>query len=205
MAVAPLILASASPRRRELLAQLGVEYICKPADIDETPYADESPDAYVRRMALEKAGAARRRHPDSGAWVLAADTTVVVDGAVLGKPQGKEDALRMLAVLSGRAHVVMTAVCLMGASAESTVLVKTRVQFIPLTRPECEAYLESGEAWDKAGAYGIQGLAGAFVAGIDGSYSNVVGLPLSETWQLLRDQGIRTALSPEIAPEAVDE
>lgn len=205
MPVGPLILASASPRRRELLAQLGVECICKPADIDETPYADESPDAYVRRMALQKASAVRRRHPGLGQWVLAADTTVVVDGAVLGKPRDREDALRMLALLSGRAHAVMTAVCLIGSSEESTVLVKTRVQFIALTRHECEAYLDSGEAWDKAGAYGIQGLAGAFVAAIDGSYSNVVGLPLSETWRLLRDQGVPTALTPKASPEVFDE
>jgi len=205
MPVGPLILASASPRRRELLAQLGVECICKPADIDEAPHADESPDAYVCRMAVEKASAARRRHPGLGQWVLAADTTVVVDGAVLGKPLDREDALRMLALLSGRAHVVMTAVCLMGAGEESTVLVQTRVRFMPLARPECEAYLDSGEAWDKAGAYGIQGLAGAFVAAIDGSYSNVVGLPLSETWRLLRDQGVPTALSPKASLEAFDE
>lgn len=205
MPVDTLILASASPRRRDLLAQLGVECICKPADIDETPSADESPDAYVHRMALQKASAVRRRHPGLGQWVLAADTTVVVDGAVLGKPRDREDALRMLALLSGRAHAVMTAVCLIGACEESTVLVKTRVQFIPLTRHECEAYLDSGEAWDKAGAYGIQGLAGAFVAAIDGSYSNVVGLPLSETWRLLRDQGVPTALSPKATPEVFDE
>ncbi len=194
MAELRLILASASPRRRELLAQLGVAYVCDPADVDETPQANEAPGDYVRRMAQEKAAAVAARYPVSGHVVLAADTTVVVGDDVLGKPRDHFHGLAMLARLSGRRHSVLTAVCLRGAAGYSCELVETAVEFVPLSRNTCEAYLATDEPWDKAGGYGIQGLGGAFVRSIQGSYSNVVGLPLCETWQLLASNGITTAL-----------
>ena len=189
-----LILASASPRRRELLTQLGASYDCDPADIDETPLPGELPADYVQRMAECKAACVAGRHPLSEYSVLAADTTVVVDGDVLGKPADRFDGLAMLARLSGRMHTVMTSVCLHSAEGVVTQLVATEVQFIQLGRDVCEAYLTTDEPWDKAGAYGIQGLGGAFVNAIHGSYSNVVGLPLTETWQLLSANGIATRL-----------
>lgn len=188
-----LILASASPRRRELLEQLGVDYLCDPAAIDETPLAGEKPGDYVRRMAREKVSAVAARHPASRR-VLAADTTVVLGDDVLGKPRDHFDGLAMLARLSGRSHSVLTAICLNGAGETHGELVETRVEFAVLSREVCEAYLATDEPWDKAGCYAIQGLGGAFVRSIQGSYSNVVGLPLSETWQLLRAAGIATAL-----------
>ena len=188
-----LILASASPRRRELLEQLGVDYLCDPAAIDETPLAGEKPGDYVRRMALEKASAVAARHPASRR-VLAADTTVVLGDDVLGKPRDHFDGLAMLARLSGRSHSVLTSICLCSAGEAHGELVETRVEFVALSREICEAYLATDEPWDKAGCYAIQGLGGAFVRSIQGSYSNVVGLPLSETWQLLRTAGIATAL-----------
>ena len=190
---ARLILASASPRRRDLLAQLGVSFSCDPADIDETRRPQEKPAAYVLRLAMEKAAVAAARHP--GVAVLAADTSVVVDDDVLGKPRDHFAGLAMLARLSGRRHCVLTGICLHTASGEvHSQVVETGVQFLQLDRQQCEAYLATDEPWDKAGAYGIQGLAGAFVSAIDGSYSNVVGLPLAETWRLLAAHGIDTAL-----------
>jgi septum formation protein len=187
-----LILASASPRRRDLLDQLGVRYTVEPADIDESRAPGETPEDYVRRMAREKAAALVGLHPGPDVAVLAADTTVVLDGDALGKPRDHADALAMLARLSGRTHLVLTAVCLDVGVRESVCVVATEVDFASLDPEACEAYLASGEAWDKAGAYAIQGLAGAFVCAIRGSYSNVVGLPLAETWQLLRAAGIGT-------------
>jgi septum formation protein len=191
-----LVLASASPRRRELLDQLGVRHVCEPPDIDETPVAGERAADYVQRLAREKASCVARHHPLSDCAVLAADTTVVLDDDVLGKPRDHFHGLAMLARLSGRSHSVMTAVCLQGAWGADSELVETRVEFQQLTRGVCEAYLATGEPWDKAGAYAIQGLGGALVRSIQGSYSNVVGLPLAETWQLLARHGIATALEP---------
>ena len=192
--VAQLVLASASPRRRELLDQLGVDYLCEPAHIDEMPVPGEAPADYVQRMAREKAEAVAARYPAPEFLVLAADTTVIIDDDVLGKPQDHFHGLAMLARLSGRSHCVLTGVCLQHAGGASCELVETRVEFMQLTREICEAYLATGEPWDKAGAYAIQGLGSAFVRSIEGSYSNVVGLPLAETWQLLASQGIKTAL-----------
>ncbi len=194
MSATRLILASASPRRRELLEQLGVRYTCDPANIDESQRVGEGPPDYVQRMAQEKALAVASRYPVSKYAVLAADTSVVIDGTVLGKPRDRVDALDILARLSGRRHAVLTAVCLWSASGMHCALVETAVEFMSLSREICEEYLSSGEPWDKAGAYGIQGLGGAFVRSIQGSYSNVVGLPLCETWQLLSANGIATAL-----------
>lgn len=196
MAARQLVLASASPRRRQLLDQLGVRYSVDPADIDETRQVGESPAAYVERMAREKAQRVAARYRDSGYAVLAADTTVHLDDEVLGKPLDHFDGLAMLARLSGRCHSVLTAVCLRGDGGSSVQLVATKVEFIQLSRDLCEAYLATEEPWDKAGAYAIQGMAGGFVRRIEGSYSNVVGLPLCETRQLLVAQGIATGLDP---------
>ncbi|GAB3286494.1 Maf family protein [Parahaliea aestuarii] len=188
-----LVLASASPRRRELLAQIGVDCQVSPADIDETPQAGESPQDYVCRMAREKAAAVAAAQAADVA-VLAADTTVVIDDDVLGKPGDRFDALAMLARLSGRTHQVMSAVCLCRGQRREEIVVTTEVTFASLDRELCEAYLATDEPWDKAGAYGIQGLGAVLVDAINGSYSNVVGLPLAETWRLLRDFGIASGL-----------
>ncbi len=197
---AQLVLASASPRRRELLDQIGVTYLCEPSDIDETPLPGEGPADYVQRMAREKALAVADRYPSPQYAVLAADTTVMIDEDVLGKPRDHFDGLAMLARLSGRRHSVMTAVCLHHGGGLSARLVETSVEFVQLTRQLCESYLATDEPWDKAGGYAIQGLGGVFVKSIQGSYSNVVGLPLSTTWQMLTEQGIPTALDAD--PEA---
>lgn len=189
-----LILASNSPRRKELLTQLGVTFRVVPADIDECVAGNETPEDYVLRMAMEKAQSVAAR--ENGACVLGADTTVVLDDDILGKPAGHSDALATLARLSGRSHQVMTGICLATPAGSHGDVVTTQVTFITLDLPTCEAYLATDEPWDKAGAYGIQGLAGAFVQGIEGSYSNVVGLPLAETWTLLSRHGITGALSP---------
>lgn len=197
-----LILASASPRRSELLRQIGVAFTCDPANIDESVLADEGPQHYVARMAREKARAVAVRYQHSEPVkgrpseyaVLGADTSVVLDGEVLGKPRDRADALAMLARLSGREHEVITAVALSRGEAETSALVTTAVQFAVLDMATCERYVDSDEPWDKAGGYGIQGLAGAFVLGINGSYSNVVGLPLAQTWELLRAAGVASAL-----------
>lgn len=187
----PLILASRSPRRRELLAQLGVVVSVVPADIDETPVPAETPRHYVERIARQKAAAVP---PAADACVLAADTAVVVDGDILGKPESLDAGRGMLRRLSGRVHQVFTAVALRSPHDLSVICRETRVAFRPLGDAECERYLASDEPWDKAGAYAIRGLGGAFVERIDGSYSNVVGLPLCETLALLRRAGIHSAL-----------
>ena len=190
-----LILASASPRRRDLLDQLGVTYTSEPANIDETQHVGELPSDYVQRMAQEKAQTVAAYFPAPEFVVLSADTTVVLDDVVLGKPRDTDEAMAILTRLSGRWHTVRTAVCLLGASGMNCEMVETRVEFTALSQSACEAYLATEEPWDKAGAYGIQGLGGAFVRAIDGSYTNVVGLPLSQTWRLLSVHGIATALT----------
>jgi septum formation protein len=190
-----LILASASPRRGDLLDQLGVSYSCDPTHIDESRETGEDPQVYVQRMAHQKVQAVANRYNSPGFVVLGADTTVVLEGAVLGKPRDKADALDILARLSGRSHSVFTAVCLWSTLGERSKIVETTVEFIALSPEVCEAYVATGESCDKAGAYAIQGLGGAFVRAIVGSYSNVVGLPLCETWQLLQASGIATALN----------
>ena len=180
----PLVLASQSPRRRELLALLGVPFRVQPAAVDETPRAGESPDAYVARTAADKARAV------GGAAVLAADTAVVLDDTILGKPRNREDGAAMLRRLSGREHRVLTAVALRCDDREWAVTVATVVTFDRLDAARIDAYLDTDEPWDKAGAYGIQGLAGAFVRSLAGSYSSVVGLPLVETRELLIAAGL---------------
>ena len=184
----PLILASASPRRAELLQQIGLTFEVCAADIDETPQACELPRDYVLRMAKEKALAIAPRFPQ--AVVIASDTSVVVDGTVLGKPVDAEDASRMLQLLSGRSHQVMTSVCVYSAEYTDLVVNETDVWFKPLSATEIEAYWRSGEPVDKAGAYAIQGLGAMFVERIDGSYSGVMGLPLFDVARMLHDAGV---------------
>ena len=199
-----LILASASPRRAALLDQLGVDYVCNPAGIDESLLVGECPDHYVVRMAEAKAREVAGRIDVPPFAVLSADTTVVIDDTVLGKPLDRTDALQMLTRLSGRRHTVMTAVCLLSGEGLRSELVRTEVEFVTLSAATRAAYLATDEPWDKAGAYAIQGLAGAFVKSIHGSYSNVVGLPLCETWQMLAAHGIATGLPLVTPPPALD-
>lgn len=180
-----IALASASPRRRELLTQLGVTFELVSADIDETPLPDEQPAAYVQRLAQQKARAGLQRL-QSNKPVLGADTIVVCDGAILGKPVDFDHFNQMLQRLSGRSHQVMTAVTLLDATKQLSALVCTDVWFRPLSAADIHSYWLSGEPQDKAGGYGIQGLAGKFIPRIHGSYSAVVGLPLFETEQLLQ-------------------
>ena len=189
--MATLVLGSASPRRAQLLGQLGLPFDQCVAHIDETPARGEAPDAYVQRMAREKAAAIEAAASRAGEHLLlTADTTVVVDGDSLGKPGDRGEARAMLARLSGRAHEVHTAVCLTSGSSRAETLVTTRVSFMPLAAALIEAYLDTEEPWDKAGAYAIQGLAGSFVSRIEGSVSNVIGLPLVETRALLEAAGL---------------
>jgi len=188
-----LILASASPRRAELLRQIGVEFEQRATDINERQLSGEAATEYVARLAWEKSAAAQRGVAEDVA-VLAADTCVLLEDIILGKPADHFDALATLARLSGREHRVLTAVCVRKGAQVEEALSDTRVKFLTIDRAQCEAYLRTDEPWDKAGAYGIQGLAGCFVESIQGSYSGVVGLPLAETWQLLRRVGVATTL-----------
>jgi septum formation protein len=183
-----LVLASASPRRAELLTAAGFSFEVAPADVDETPRCGEPPAEYALRVARDKAAAVGRAHPD--AVVLAADTVVVADDAILGKPRDDDDAARMLRALSGREHLVQTAVVLRAgghAGAERSAIGSTRVRFNPLSDEEIAWYVSTGEPQGKAGAYAIQGLAARFVERIDGSWSNVVGLPVAAVYRMLRE------------------
>ena len=171
-----LVLASQSPRRRELLNNAGFPHTVRPAHIDETRLPGESAIAYVRRLAESKARAVSAA---PGEVILAADTTVAVDQQILEKPTGPEDARRMLSLLSGRAHQVFTAVCLRSGATVAVAHEETVVHFRPLAAAEIDAYVASGEPMDKAGAYAIQGLASKFVTGIEGCHFNIVGLPVS--------------------------
>ncbi|MBB5065135.1 nucleoside triphosphate pyrophosphatase [Granulicella mallensis] len=179
----PLILASASPRRRELLAQAGFTFEVRAADIDESRHAGELPKDYVRRLALEKAQAIAARNP--GAVVLGADTTVVLEGEVLNKPADRADAERMLRLLSGRTHQVHTGLAVVGALGHQSHVETTDVVFRVIAEDELAAYLASGDPMDKAGAYGIQGYAARWIPRIEGDYFNVVGLPLAAVVRLL--------------------
>lgn len=188
---AQLYLASASPRRRELLAQVGLNPVLLPQEIDESPLPGEGAEVYVTRLAREKAAAALRdprcRLPLP---VLAADTTVVCAGQILGKPATLVEARHMLKLLSGQAHQVLTAVAIGQYDAMETTLVSTSVQFRTLQESEIDAYWATGEPRDKAGAYAVQGVGAMFVSRIEGSYSGIVGLPLFETLQLLQRFGV---------------
>lgn len=186
-----LLLASASPRRRELLAQIGVRCDSRAVGIDESPRPGEPPEDYVRRLALAKARAALAAVDRSGGRpVLGADTAVVLDGRLLGKPADRDDAMEMLAALSARCHRVLTAVAVVDGRREQVALSDSEVCFRRIEVAERRAYWETGEGRDKAGAYGIQGYAAVFVERISGSYSGVVGLPLCETQGLLREFGV---------------
>jgi septum formation protein len=178
-----ILLASASPRRAQLLKAIGVPFEPVAAEVDETPLPDEAPEPYVQRLALAKANAVARRQP--GRLVLGADTTVTVDGAILGKAESEADARQMLERLAGRAHEVHTGVALVDGRGSAVACATTRVWFDPMTSGDIQAYLASGEWRDKAGAYGIQGRISRFVARVDGSYTNVVGLPVALVWALL--------------------
>jgi septum formation protein len=189
--MAELFLASASPRRRELLAQIAVPCVTQIASIDENPLPDEPPAAYVERLAREKARAGLLALGEpADAVVLGADTAVVLDGRILGKPADFAESRAMLRALSGRSHEVLTAVALVGGGREVARVVSSEVSFRPISDAEIEAYWASGEPCDKAGSYGIQGLAAVFVNQLRGSYSAVVGLPLCETAELLGEFGI---------------
>lgn len=177
-----LVLASGSPRRRELLAGIGLDFEVRPADIDESLRPGEGPPEYVRRLSVEKAEAVAA----DDEVVIAADTTVDVDGRTLEKPIDDGHARSMLRLLSGRSHAAHTGVTVLAPSGATTIVVSTTVRFVELDDEMIEWYLATGEANDKAGAYGIQGPAGAFVERIDGSVTNVIGLPLAETLVLLR-------------------
>jgi septum formation protein len=185
-----LILASASPRRADLLREAGIEAEIQPADVNEDVEPGEGPEAYVRRVADAKGRAISVRAP--GRFVLAADTAVVVDGQILGKPSSDDDAGRLLRLLSGRSHLVISGVCLMknGAPAVQTEVETTAVEFAKLSSAEIAWYVSSGESIDKAGGYGIQGLASRFVTRITGSYTNVVGLPIAVVYRMCMKAGL---------------
>ena len=205
MTLAPLILASASPRRADLLRAAGIAFEVHVANVDEATRPGEAPDAYVGRLAIAKARTVSASHP--GSAVLGADTVVVVDGQILGKPLDGPDAARMLQMLSGRRHQVLTGVCLIHvteatadaaaagppAVSERVGVAVTGVQFAHLGPDEIAWYVASGEPMDKAGAYAIQGLASRFVVAIDGSYGNVVGLPVALVYDLCRAGGIQVS------------
>ena len=186
--MAQIILASASPRRKELLDQIRVTYIVNPVDLDETPRPNEAPLDYVRRLAAEKSAACVAQL-GADLPVLAADTVVVLGDLIMGKPKDQDDALGMLRQLSGKTHQVYSAISLRGREHGQAVSI-TDVSFRQLTECEIEAYWQSGEPVDKAGSYAIQGIASVFVESIRGSFSGVVGLPLFETAELLSKQGI---------------
>jgi len=185
-----LILASASPRRQALLKQVGIAFRQQVAEIDETPLENEAAEDYVVRLALEKARAVRQHSITDRLPVLGADTAVVIDGRLLGKPESPAHARQMLQLLSGREHRVMSAVALVG-SREAVQLSVSRVWFRPLSENEIDAYWRTGEPQDKAGAYAIQGVGAIFIERLEGSYTGVMGLPLYETGQLLQDFGIQ--------------
>jgi septum formation protein len=188
-----IYLASRSPRRGELLGQIGVTFEVLPSDVDEAVLADEAPEHYVMRLARAKAAMCVQHlatHGMPSRPVLAADTTVCIDGLILGKPENDADAAAMLRRMSDRWHVVHTAIALATRERVEVALSSTQVELAPLTDAEIAAYVASGEPRDKAGSYGIQGLAGTFVRRIEGSYSGVMGLPIYETAQLLNKFGV---------------
>ncbi|HEV3118524.1 MAG TPA: Maf family protein [Gemmataceae bacterium] len=180
----PLILASASPRRSELLRNAGIPFKVEPAHVPEEASPGETPLIYAQRLAREKASAVFQRH--SNAAVLGADTVVVADEHLLEKPRDREDAVRMLRLLSGRTHQVITGVCLIARAFERTEVEVTQVTFSRLSDDEIAGYVRTGEPMDKAGAYAIQGMASRWVERIEGCYFNVVGLPVARVYRLMR-------------------
>lgn len=183
-----LILASASPRRRELLTQIGLRFEVVVTDVDESRLTDESPDAYVERLAISKA---RAGHRGDGV-AIGSDTIVLVGDEILGKPGGPKEGKAMLQRLSGRPHQVKTGVAVYDSKRTESVVVTTQVMFRDISEAEIDAYVQTGEGRDKAGGYGIQGIGSIFASSIEGSYSAVVGLPLAETEALLRMLNVDT-------------
>lgn len=191
-----ICLASASPRRQELLRQLGVAFEVVPSNVDEARAADETPEQYVVRVALDKArhvAAQLRAQGRPSRPVLGADTEVVLDGEVLGKPRDRAHGMVMLRSLQGRTHDVLTAIALVHEGVEHSALSRSRVTFAPMTDDDIARYWETGEPADKAGGYAVQGRGAAFIERLDGSYSGVMGLPLYELRQLLNRAGIKDA------------
>ena len=184
------ILASSSPRRRELLTSIGLEFEVIPSQIPEEHQAGEAPEEYVARLSREKAQAIASKH--SGRWVIAADTTVLLGEELLEKPVDATDAARMLATIAGRTHVVYTGVTLQNAARgwHDTRVAESEVRMLPLSAAEIDWYVKTGEPLDKAGAYAVQGIGAMFIESIHGSYTNVVGLPLALLFQMLRKAGI---------------
>lgn len=185
----PLVLASASPRRKELLSRLGIEFTVRVADIDETPLANESPQHMTERLAHAKARAVFDQI-EAPEWVLGSDTTVALRERVFGKPGSRSEAIATLQQLSGNTHQVISSVCLIGSDRILSESVISQVRFGPLSNQLIERYCDTDEPYDKAGSYGIQGMGGSFVEHIDGDYSAIVGLPLWISSQLLRAAGI---------------
>ena len=186
----PLLLASASPRRRDLLERVGVTLEVRPADVDESPRGGEAPDAYVARIARDKAHAVPRR---PGQWVLAADTTVTIDGAILGKAMNDGEAANMLRRLAGRVHQVITGYAVVGDGVVKEAVVATDVAMVPMDGAMLADYVASGEWRGKAGAYAIQGIGAGLVRSVRGSVTNVIGLPLVEVLEALRAVGAPSA------------
>lgn len=191
--VTDFILASASPRRLQLLRQIGLDAEVVSADIDESPYFDEKPEVYVRRLALEKAKAVQKKLQAEGVHqkiVLAADTIIALDDLLLGKPDSELDAKRMWSLMSGRWHQVLTAVAVLDQSQQQVIVQQSRVLFCSLSTEEMDSYWRTGEPVGKAGAYAIQGQAACWIERIEGSYSSIMGLPLFETSKLLKQFGL---------------
>ena len=184
-----LLLASGSPRRRELLAQLGLRFTVRAVDIDETPRPGETPEGYVLRLAREKAAAGAEIASAAGTLVLAADTIVILDGELLGKPADGAAARRMLGRLQGREHQVATGVALREGERVASAVEVSTVRFLPMSEGEIAWYVATGEPMDKAGAYAIQGVGGLFIEALVGNFSNVVGLPLPVVHRLFRKLG----------------
>lgn len=190
-----LILASSSPRRRELLASIGVRFDIVPSNIPEVRAEGEAPEEYVARLSREKAAAVARQHPDR--WIIAADTTVLLGDELLEKPADGADAARMLATIAGRTHMVYSGVTVerLGRHYHDTRVSESEVRMLPLSARDIEWYVQTGEPLDKAGAYAVQGIGSMFIDSIHGSYTNVVGLPLALLFQMLRKAGL-DPLSP---------
>lgn len=182
--MANLILASSSPRRRELLQQLGLKFSVFSPNVDESVLLDEQAEVYVQRLAQSKATAVLSQFGD--ACVIAADTTLVIDDMIIGKPESKQHAFHIWSLLSGRKHEVLTGVCVANVHCKQALVVRTSVEFQQLSLGDMENYWATGEPLGKAGGYAIQGIAAQYITRIEGSYSNVVGLPLYETMQLLK-------------------
>lgn len=192
-----IILASGSPRRRQYLQEMGLDFTVRTSVVDEQPQGGESPEAFVMRMAVEKAVTVSEQYPD--AWVISGDTVVCLDKKILGKPADKKDAVALLLALSGREHRVMTGFCVthFGQGMKVVRSVTTFVRFARFSEQTAEAYVATGESLDKAGAYGIQGKGGCLVESIVGSYSNVVGLPLCEVLNVLLAYDVIEPALPE--------